>query len=140
MSTITRIRIVELLALSALLIGTVQAEESRGGHKQDRKARMMKRFDADGDGKLSESERAAAKEAGKKHRDEMVKRHDTDGDGKLSETERAAAKEGRKARREGRRAKMMQKFDADGDGRLDKAEREARRKAHQERKANNADE
>ena len=69
-------------------------------------AEILKRFDKDGDGKLNDAERAAAKKAhdekgGRpgqagggdgKHREEIVKRFDKDGDGKLNDQERAAAK------------------------------------------------
>ena len=69
-------------------------------------AEILKRFDKDGDGKLNEQERQAAKQAmaergGRpgqpgggdgKLREEILKRFDKDGDGKLNEAERAAAK------------------------------------------------
>jgi hypothetical protein len=61
---------------------------------------MMEKFDADKDGKLSETERAAAKaafkEKGGEFRAKVLERFDADKDGKLSETERAAAKEAMK--------------------------------------------
>jgi len=77
------------------------------GDGQGIPAEILKRFDKNGDGKLDEQERAAAKKAreergGKlgqagggdgKLRDEILKRFDKDGDGKLNEQERAAAKQ-----------------------------------------------
>ena len=60
---------------------TVQAQDAgkkAGG--ADRKAELLKRFDADGDGEISDSEKAAVKTA-------MLKRFDKNGDGTLSEEE-----------------------------------------------------
>ena len=93
---------------------------------------ILKRFDADGDGTLSETERQAMDEAMLKNRDrrggpqgnrpsrdEIMKRFDTDGDGVLSETEREAMRTERERMREENR----KRFDADGDGQLSEAER-----------------
>lgn len=85
-----------------------------------RKAAMLKKFDKDGDGKLSEEEKAAMKaemqkrrgEGGKgpdaARRAEMMKKFDKDGDGKLSEEERAAM-----------RAEMQKKRSEGGKGKAD---------------------
>lgn len=101
---------------------------------------MIRRFDVDGDGQLSEAEKAAMHQAMQKKRgqrgrsggpqgerpsrEEMLKRFDTDGDGVLSETERDAMREERDSRREAN----MKRFDADGDGQLSEAERETMHK------------
>jgi uncharacterized membrane protein len=62
--------------------------------------RLMRRFDADGDGTLSESERAEAlqhfeqrREHWQRKRRGLIERFDTDGDGQLSEAERTALRE-----------------------------------------------
>ncbi|MEM9529497.1 MAG: hypothetical protein AAGA23_01125 [Pseudomonadota bacterium] len=82
----------------------------------DRRARMLERFDTDGDGQLSESEREAAREAAREargqngrrggdfeaRRAEILGEFDTDGDGQLNETEREALRESGKFRRGGR--------------------------------------
>ncbi len=85
-------------------------------------AEMIKKFDKDGDGKLSDEERKAMQEAGKAKREEhqkaMLAKYDKDGDGKLSDEERAAAKADREA-------EMLKKFDKDGDGKLSDEERAA---------------
>lgn len=85
-----------------------------------RKEAMLKKFDKDGDGKLSEEERAAMRaemqkrrgEGGKgpdaARRAEMMKKFDKDGDGKLSEEERAAL-----------RAEMQKKRGEGGKGKAD---------------------
>ncbi|MFT4176852.1 MAG: EF-hand domain-containing protein [Luteolibacter sp.] len=69
--------------------------------KPERKipAEVLEKFDKDGDGKLSEEEKAAMKEARKK---EMLEKYDKDGDGKLSDEEKAAMKADRKKHRGGK--------------------------------------
>lgn len=121
--------------------GGAQQDKQRKEHRQE----MLERFDKDGDGKLSEEEREAAKafmreramERASEHFDEL----DTDGNGSLSREEFMA---GVKQRMEKRREEMKQKrdrkedrrdhrqelkaqFDKDGDGKLDQSEREALR-------------
>ncbi|HYG75951.1 MAG TPA: EF-hand domain-containing protein [Planctomycetota bacterium] len=115
--------------LCALLVGlTLHAGDpaKKGGkreggnpEKEHRKhEEMLKRFDKDGDGKLSEEEKRAAMEAMGKHREggeanhkaEIIKRFDKDGDGTLNEEEKRAAMEamGRhkgEAKREAKRQK-----------------------------------
>ena len=51
--------------------------------------------DKDGDGKLSDEERAAAHKAMQERREKCLKEFDADGDGTLNEDERAAAREAR---------------------------------------------
>ena len=82
-------------------------------------AEMMKKYDKDGDGKLSQEERKAAM-AGR--RAEMMKKYDKDGDGKLSQEERKAAMDARKA-------EHLQKHDKDGDGKLSDEEKAEARKS-----------
>ena len=48
--------------------------EERRGKRSARKAEALERFDADGDGKLNEAERAAAREAGFGRRHRMIDR------------------------------------------------------------------
>ncbi len=104
-----------------------------------RAAEFLKKYDKDGDGKLSDEEKAAAKEAMKDHKpatpdqpapggpggrggfmsEEIIKKYDKDGDGKLNDEEKAAAREGmREAMRE-----EIKQFDKDGDGKLNDEER-----------------
>ena len=90
--------------------GEAKPEAKRCRHHGD-----WKKFDKDGDGKLSEEERAAAKEAWE------LKKYDKDGNGKLSKKEKAAAEKAKK--------EFMAKYDKDGDGELSKAERKAMRKS-----------
>lgn len=88
-------------------------------------AHLLHKADTDGDGKLSEAERAAAKEKFQEMRKEFIAKHDTDGDGKLNDAERTAAREQIKARWQ----EAKGKFDTDGNGTLDEAERKAAREA-----------
>ncbi len=63
--------------------------------------KLLERFDTDGDGKLDETERAAAREARQEFHKKVLEKFDTDGDGKLDEAEREAAREARRERCEG---------------------------------------
>ena len=88
--------------------------------------KLIKRFDADGDGALSEEERAAARETlkqrGAEWREKILDRFDADGDAQLSDEEKADAREAIKERVTGklaeRREAFITKWDTDGDGRL----------------------
>ena len=77
-----------------------------------RKAEMLKKFDKDGNGRLSDEEKTTLraeiqnrrggrdrKQWTPEQRDEMLKKFDTDGDGKLSQEERDTAREAMKASR-----------------------------------------
>ena len=86
---------------------------------------MVKKFDKDGDGKLSDEEKAAAKTEMEAKRAEMHKEFDKDGDGKLSDEERKAMHE----------AYMLKKFDKDGDGKLSDEEKTTAETARKEMEA-----
>lgn len=73
-----------------------------------RRKERIARFDTDGDGQISDEERAAAR---KQRQEEMLARMDRDGDGKVSEEERAAV-------RHERATSMFERLDTDGDGKL----------------------
>ncbi len=107
------------VSLIFLTIGLVAKPEKKG--KGDRPARpskeeIIKKFDKDGDGKLSEEEKAEIRKsmANRKPPAHIIEKFDKDGDGKLSEEERAEI-----------RKEMMAKFDKDGDGKLNPEERKA---------------
>jgi len=93
-------------------------------------AHMLHKADTDGDGRLSDAEREAAKAKFQEKRKEFVAKHDQDGDGTLNDAERAAAREAIKARL----MEAKNKFDTDGDGKLNEAERKAAREAFQNRR------
>jgi Ca2+-binding EF-hand superfamily protein len=118
----------------------------RGDVSEDRKTKILAKFDIDGDGTLSEEERALAREARREIRmirgeragkgqdrvgmkDEpqanALEMFDIDGDSKLSSAERAAMKAYAQAKKEEWKAKSLEKFDIDGDGELSSAEHAA---------------
>jgi Ca2+-binding EF-hand superfamily protein len=103
------------LACAAIvsLAATTFAAPPENNDPADRKAEMLKKFDKDGDGKLSDTEKTTLraemqnrrgggrdrKQWTPEQRDEMLKKFDTDGDGKLSQEERDTAREAMKASR-----------------------------------------
>ena len=121
------------ILLGCLIAGSMAqaAPPGRGdgppdGKRAERQQKMLEKFDADGDGALSDTEKETAKEAFQakraEHREKkMLKHFDEDGDGLLSDSEQAAAKEAHE--------KRLAKFDADGDGELSREEHKAAREA-----------
>lgn len=139
-SPLTRLAGLSLTAL--LLFGgatvlaqspTPPAEGGKPGHCQGKKKKMLEQFDANKDGQLDDSERAAAKQA---HEAKLLEKYDTNGDGQLDEAERSAMPERPKGK--GRHAKhhkkMLEKFDANKDGQLDEQEKAKAKAFREERK------
>ncbi len=143
-----------VVAASLMITGfSLAAEEGAGGPegkkkgkgRMERRKMLLEKFDADGDGKLSEEERAKAKADFVKTHPElhakMIKKFDKDGDGKLNEEERKAAHEAMKERAKGRgkeielteeqraeiKKHLLEKFDTDKDGKLSEEETKAAR-------------
>ena len=144
-----------------------QAAIDMSGLDLQTRIQLMKQFDKDGDGRLSEEERAEAMKAlrektadlaemRKKFAREIIAKFDRDGDGKLDENELVGfMEEQRKAfesgmqRRGPRREftppkEILAKFDKDGDGKLSREERrsmfeEARKKREELFKKYDAD-
>ncbi len=130
---------------------TLFAAPSENRDPAARKAEILKKFDKDGDGKLSDTEKKTLRaEMQNRHgghdrkqwtpeqRNEMLKKFDKDGDGKLSDTEKASLRSEMQSRRGGRdrkqwtpeqRNEMLKKFDKDGNGELSDDERTAAREA-----------
>lgn len=102
------------ILLSVTLASGSFAEEAGKTAQPTRKAarqELIKKYDKDGDGKLSKAEKKALQ---KDRRAEMVKRFDTDGDGKLSNSERETMRETLKKNKDNkgkkaRKAKKAQK-------------------------------
>jgi hypothetical protein len=100
------ITILSILGLLACLPADASAQE---GKRRGKKEAILKKFDKDGDGKLSEQERAAAKEfkakrraedgRGGKLRGKVLRRFDKDGDRTLNDTERESLKKFLESRR-----------------------------------------
>jgi len=110
--------------------GPSNGDKKGKGKKGNREVpeHVIKKFDKDGDGKLNEEERKAAREARTKMQKEgkakMLKRFDKDGDGKLSDEERKTARETMQKQRKEMHEAMLKKFDANGNGEIDKDERD----------------
>ena len=102
------------LGLMAGLPALASAQDAPKGHGKKKEA-LLKKFDKDGDGKLSKEERAAAKEfkakrrgeegRGGKLRGKILRRFDKDGDHKLNDAERESLKKFLDSHREGKRSK-----------------------------------
>src|SRR5690606_38780800 len=97
---------------------------------QPDRAELLRRFDANGDGRLSFKERRAARKFAREHgidrgtarrmRDRVAE-FDTDGDGRLNETERAALETAMRAEISAN-PQAMARIDTDGDGTISDAE------------------
>ncbi len=80
-----------ILGSSLIVCAEDAAPPTPPAHKPDRPhgplpPELLKKYDKDGDGKLSDAER---EQMHKDHMAEMLKKYDTDGDGKLSDEEKA---------------------------------------------------
>ena len=97
-----------------------------GRQRETYETRMLRKYDDDGDGKLSEEEmKGAFQEMGRQQKQKLLEKHDLDGDGKLSDEERKAMyKQQNQPWREGFERLALRDFDADGDGKIDEQERE----------------
>ncbi len=119
-----------IILLSTLVLAPfafAQGERERGPRKGP-PPHMIEKFDVDGDGELSKSEREAARAQMKSKMEEMRefrKSFDADGDGKLNETEQATFDVAREQ-------KILERFDEDKDGSLN-ADEQARADKAKER-------
>jgi len=126
------------LALAGTLAVQAQEPAPEGGRGERRGGNrplppeVVKEFDKDGDGKLSDEEAKAAREARQAKAAEAEKKrlekYDTDKDGKLSEAERKTMREELEAKRKA----LVEKYDADKDGKLSPTEIKAARDAGEE--------
>ena len=93
-------------------------------HAATLRRKFMERYDADGDGTLSEEEARAAGQAMRtEQKDRMTERFDADGDGKLDEEERKAMREDQAGPWRGAIEEWtLADYDADRDGKLDEKE------------------
>ena len=117
---------ISLLFSGFCLSAKPEKGKKSGGPPEDRPSReeMLKKFDTDGDGKLSDDEKAEARKtmmAKRKMPPFLVKKFDKDGDGELNEEEKAEAHKAMAARKK----EALEKFDKDGDGKLNDEERKA---------------
>jgi len=126
-----------LLPLGAFLatftFASAQDKPKRpAGPPREVPAKVIEKFDKDGDGKLSKPERQALREQRKTR---MLAKFDTDKNGVLSDAERVAMKAEResmrteRAARQARRQELLKKYDANTSGRLDPEEIKAAKAA-----------
>lgn len=129
------------LAGAAMLTTTAadaaEGPRPKGPRNEQARAALLEKFDANKDGQLDETERAAAREAMKEQaaerRQEAIAKFDKDGDGTLNDEEKAAARVAVKERAGAQRQDIVAKFDKDGDGKLSDDEKVAAREAMKER-------
>jgi hypothetical protein len=138
------------LGLLATASFVYAADEKPKGPPEGRPNReeMLKRFDANGDGKLDDTERQTmraemekehpkaakkAQAAGGEMRDRALARFDKDGDGMLNDAERAEADATMRAEM-AKRPRAMERIDTDKDGKISDAEWEAARAEMQNRR------
>lgn len=79
-------------ALSLIVLAAGPASAAPAGGYQALKEARLKLYDKDGDGKLSEVERAELKRDLKAKRDAILKKYDQNNNGRLDADERAALK------------------------------------------------
>ncbi len=112
-----------LCAMSApLVLAQNEAKGNNKGDRVERKQKMLEMFDKDGNGKLNDEERAAAKKArqdrvGKKGKGKGDARKGRQGGGRRGGKDQAGRRE-RMSRKQ-----ALAKFDTDKDGKLSKDER-----------------
>lgn len=120
-------KILAILAITALSLQAADGAAADGKHRGEFKQALLEKFDTDKDGKLSDSERAAAKAQAKERLQEQKAKFDTDGDGKLSDSERDAARAAFAARLKEKHPQLFAKIDSNGDGTLSREEAQAAR-------------
>ncbi len=135
-----RLALTSLTSLLALGFAATPAfasdPEPKSANKHgEHHAKLLATFDANHDGKLDDSEKAAVRAAYgerlKSKHPELFKRIDTDNDGALSQAEVKAAREQRKERKD----ELKKKFDTNADGTLSAEERAAAKAAFKEHHA-----
>jgi hypothetical protein len=119
MKTTTYLAIGALLGSATCLVAQDQQErQERRGQRGAPSPEMIKEFDKDGDGQLSDEERTAMREAMRTRMEQARKaaleKYDANKDGQLDQDERAKMRED-----------LTKEFDKDGDGQLNQEERRA---------------
>lgn len=108
----------------------------KGGVSPEMRDRLLKNFDADGDGHLNDEEIAAARKA----RDARAKRPETETKSPTAEEKKSRPRSSTHEMSPEVKERLLKKFDTNGDGELDETEMEAVRQArHAQDKAQNGD-
>lgn len=123
-----------LLVTTALVLPAAEGSAQPGAHRGQLRQHLLQKFDADQDGKLSETERQAARAACQERRAAGKAKFDADQDGKLSETERAAARAAISAKIKEKHPELFKRIDTDGDGVISRDEGQAARQHLRERR------
>ena len=118
-------KIISTIILALSLCCGVSAEPEKKGKKggpdgRPSREEVLKKFDKDGDGKLSEEEKGELRKAmasrGRKLPPHLMEKFDKDGDGKLNPEERRAAMASRPKPGEGKKPEAKNKKPEDGKG------------------------
>ena len=117
----TKLLITIPLFLSATLFGTPSQKDNNTEKSSLVRAKILKIFDSDGNGKLSMAERFTMRKKMQGRKKELIQKFDKDGDGKLNNEERAKV---RKAF-EKRKSEFFEKSDANKEEIRDQAETKA---------------
>ncbi len=124
------------------IFSVVRAEE--GNDPKKIPPGVLKKYDANQDGTLDATEKAAMEADKAKHMAERLERLDTNKNGKIDESELAAEKAAKDEmmakKKAAMEAKRLEKFDANKDGKLDESEQAAEaaaKKAHKKPEAAN---
>jgi hypothetical protein len=132
-----------IVAATLILTASLRAEEappapSSAAKPGPRHEEILKRFDKNGDGKLDEDEKAAAKAYHREHggrrekfREQAMEKFDKNGDGKLDAAEKAEMRNAMETN-----PRVLKRFDKDRDGKLNAAEKSAAREAARELRGN----
>ncbi len=127
-----------ILSLSSLLlIATMSSCDIPIKGQQDKKQRLIERFDEDGDGMLNEQERAAARQAmgTRGQKGPRGQRGARPMRGETSEDSTSTGPAGKPKLTTEQKQRVLQRFDANGDGVLDEEERAHVKRALQQRRA-----
>jgi|GEM_PF-2113209 len=119
----TKLLITIPIILSSTLLGTPDQNGDSKPPSFPIRDEIVKRFDTDGDGKLSMDERFTMRKKMQGRKKELIQKFDADGDGRLNDEERTTI---RKAF-ENRKAEAFESSDADGQEIRDQVETEPNR-------------
>ena len=119
----TKLLITIPIILSSTLLGTPDQNGDSKPPSFPIRDEIVKRFDTDGDGKLSMDERFTMRKKMQGRKKELIQKFDAYGDGILNDEERTII---RKAF-ENRKAEAFESFDADGEEIRDQVETEPNR-------------
>ena len=122
----TKLLITIPIILSATLSGTPNQKDNSKPPGFPIRDQIVKRFDIDGDGKLSRDERSVMRKKMQGRKEELMQKFDANGDGILSNEERTTI---RKVFQK-RKAEAFESFDADGEEIRDQVETEPSRSSN----------